>query len=154
MPISCILCGVRTSEGAHVEARRMLPFRENRIQNIIRLCALCHEMFDSAYVTIHPAHRIFVFSLRADRQNVFQRFRYAYPYDGSLDTIKDSSILSNSTNEFAYELGDRELTIRFPIKPPPKWLRLSYEEHNANPRLSVPLSRPHVEVTGSPAEAL
>lgn len=131
----CILCGTSVTEGAHVEARRDVLTPEDRVQNIIRLCPTCHTVFDARYITVHPIHRIFVYSLRPERANLYRRFRYSYPHDGSLDVIRDSAIFANASGEFAFELGENELAIRYPTKPAPQWLLSTHALVKTNPQV-------------------
>jgi len=121
----CVLCRYPLYEGAHVKAKRYHATGSlDRLQNIIRLCPLCHTMFDYGFVTIHPDYRIFIFSKRPDPKNPFLKFNHSYPHDNSLNRIPERYVKAHLDTQYKKEWGEREILDRFPERPP--YLRLAY----------------------------
>jgi hypothetical protein len=122
----CVLCSTEYHEEAHVRARASFPEGEHRVQNLIPLCPLCHELFDSYYITIHPEYRIFVFSLCRERKNLFRAIDYAYPHTESLDSLRQVYLDWQAKNEFKRTKGASELAQRFPVRPPIQRVHIEY----------------------------
>lgn len=122
----CILCSTEYTEDAHVRARSSFLEGEHRIQNLIPLCPLCHELFDSYFITIHPELRIFVFSLSRERKNLLRTTDYAYPHSGELNSIRQEFLDWQARHEFKRTKGEAELSQRFPSRPPERHVRLDY----------------------------
>lgn len=127
MEIRCILCGSTLLEGAHVEPRRVFDdWIDDRLQNIIWLCPICHILFDRGFITIHPEYRIFVFSFASSRLNIFRKFGHAYAHSEDLMRIPEHHIRYHLEEIFLREFGEKELEQRFIEKPKIQRLHRSY----------------------------
>ena len=110
---NCTLCNFKVTEKAHVISHATFVKDESynkdkhHIANLIPLCPSCHTLFDSKIISVHPKHRILIFSQLPSVNNIFLNEGIGYsmnwftlPHGNVLKDIPKTYLKWNIVNEF------------------------------------------------------